>query len=108
MSALIEDSEQIQVEYTEAANKGSTAAGAATDEVECHYVCFIKATSSELWLLDGEQDGPLSCDESCGAEADVLESPSRGHIHKFIDEHGKNASNSFAMMALIQSKLFTK
>lgn len=103
LAKIIETSEQIQAEYANAANKGSTIPGPPTEEVECHYVCFTKATSSRLWLLDGDRDGPLACEEDCGVDGDVLDSPNRETIQRFLDEQGRATSNNFAMMALVQA-----
>ncbi|KAK5442742.1 ubiquitinyl hydrolase 1 [Exophiala xenobiotica] len=100
---IIETSDQIQAQYANVAVKGSTSPGAPTDEVEYHYVCFTKATNSRLWLLDGDRDGPLACNEDCGVEGDVLDSPNRETIQRFLVEHGSASSNNFAMMALVQA-----
>ncbi|KAK5399186.1 ubiquitinyl hydrolase 1 [Exophiala xenobiotica] len=100
---IIETSDQIQAHYANVAVKGSTSPGATTDEVEYHYVCFTKATNSRLWLLDGERDGPLACNEDCGVEGDVLDSPNRETIQRFLVEHGSASSNNFAMVALVQA-----
>ena len=102
---IIETSRQIETAYTNAATKGSTSTGAPTDEVECHYLCFTKATSSQLWLLDGDRDGLLAYSESCGMDVDVLESPNREIIQTFLDEHGKATSDNFATMASVQAWL---
>ncbi|KAK5399202.1 ubiquitinyl hydrolase 1 [Exophiala xenobiotica] len=93
----------IQAQYANVAVKGSTSPGAPTDEVEYHYVCFTKATNSRLWLLDGDRDGPLACNEDCGVEGDVLDSPNWETIQRFLVEHGSASSNNFAMMALVQA-----
>lgn len=103
LAKMIETSEQIEAEYTKAAMKGSTTPGAPTEDVECHYVCFTKASESRLWLLDGDRDGPLACDEDCGVNVDVLDNPNREMIQRFLNEHGKANSNNLAMMALVQA-----
>lgn len=31
----------------------------ATDDVDLHYVCFVKTDDGKLWELDGRRKGPL-------------------------------------------------
>jgi hypothetical protein len=100
---VIESSQQIEAEYAKAAGQGSTATGAPTDEVECHYICFTKATPSSLWLLDGDRDGPLSCNQDCGLGVDVLEGPSREIIQRFIEDCNHGISGNLGMMALVRA-----
>lgn len=35
-------------------------APAAADDVDLHYVCFVKADDGTLWELDGRRKGPLN------------------------------------------------
>ena len=42
-----------------AAAKGDTAAPAADQKVDLHYVCFVKSGKNNLWELDGRRKGPL-------------------------------------------------
>lgn len=39
---------------------GDTAAPSADDEVDNHYVAFIKTEKNHLWELDGSRKGPLN------------------------------------------------
>ncbi|KAF3361367.1 hypothetical protein VdG1_00705 [Verticillium dahliae VDG1] len=42
-----------------AASQGDTSAPEATDDVDLHYVCFVKTTDGAFWELDGRRKGPL-------------------------------------------------
>lgn len=43
-----------------AATGGDTAAPAADDNIDLHYVCFVKSEQNHLWELDGRRKGPLN------------------------------------------------
>ena len=57
---LLYDSSALESAHQSAAAKGDTAAPSATDEVDLHYVCFVKSRSNNLWELDGRRKGPLN------------------------------------------------
>lgn len=38
---------------------GDTAAPDAQDDVDLHYVCFVKDTRGGIWELDGRRKGPI-------------------------------------------------
>jgi len=62
----------LETAHQEAANLGDTTAPSATDEVDLHYVCFVKdRADGHLWEMDGRRKGPLDRG-SLGAEDDVL------------------------------------
>ncbi|KAK0627132.1 ubiquitin carboxyl-terminal hydrolase [Immersiella caudata] len=56
---LLEKEESLAKAHRAAAERGDTAAPDATDEVELHYVCFVKGSDGRLWELDGRRKGPL-------------------------------------------------
>ncbi|KAL2761133.1 hypothetical protein ACRALDRAFT_1053389 [Sodiomyces alcalophilus JCM 7366] len=56
---LLERSESLASAHREAASQGATSAPEATDDVDLHYVCFVKGTDGTLWELDGRRKGPL-------------------------------------------------
>ncbi|ROT41841.1 ubiquitin carboxyl-terminal hydrolase [Sodiomyces alkalinus F11] len=56
---LLERSESLASAHREAASQGDTSAPRATDDVDLHYVCFVKGTDGTLWELDGGRKGPL-------------------------------------------------
>lgn len=57
---LLYESEALESAHQSAASGGDTSAPAADDNVDLHYVCFIKSRNSNLWELDGRRKGPLN------------------------------------------------
>lgn len=98
---MIEDSNQIEINYIEAASKGSTPVPDVKEDVDHHFICFTKATSSFLWALDGEREGPFISEESTGADLDVLSGANLHKIQGFIRNLENRHSDGFAMMALV-------
>lgn len=56
---LLETSRSLAQAHHSAASQGDTAAPQATDDVDLHYVCFVKTSDGTLWELDGRRKGPL-------------------------------------------------
>ncbi|KAK8010793.1 Peptidase C12- ubiquitin carboxyl-terminal hydrolase 1 [Apiospora arundinis] len=58
-SKLIEQTQALASAHHEAASQGDTAAPDAQDDVDLHYVCFVKTEDDMLWELDGRRKGPI-------------------------------------------------
>ncbi|KAI1335867.1 putative ubiquitin carboxyl-terminal hydrolase [Xylariaceae sp. FL0016] len=58
-SGLLEKTPALASAHHEAASQGQTAAPDAQDDVDLHYVCFVKADDGTLWELDGRRKGPI-------------------------------------------------
>ncbi len=96
------ESETVVEAYQYALSLGSRLEGSPTDEVECHYACFSKATPSLLWFLDGDRKGPLACLQRCETDEGVLEGSNLARIRTFLKERAASGSNNIAMMALVR------
>lgn len=68
---LLYNSPALESAHQSAAAKGDTAAPQAEDDVDLHYVCFVKSADNRLWELDGRRKGPLDRG-MLGEEDDVL------------------------------------
>ncbi|KAK5991076.1 Ubiquitin carboxyl-terminal hydrolase isozyme L3 [Cladobotryum mycophilum] len=68
---VLETTPALATAHREAASAGDTAAPDAQDDVDLHYVCFVKGSDGALWELDGRRKGPLRRGE-LGADEDVL------------------------------------
>lgn len=68
---LLYESEALESAHQAAASGGDTNAPAAEDNVDLHYVCFVKSQNNNLWELDGRRKGPLNRGELAPDE-DVL------------------------------------
>ncbi|KAI9897277.1 hypothetical protein N3K66_008299 [Trichothecium roseum] len=58
-SRLLEETPELAAAHREAASGGDTAAPDANDDVDLHYVCFVKGDDGNLWELDGRRKGPI-------------------------------------------------
>lgn len=97
----LENSEDLENAHRQAANKGDSAVPDADDEVELHYVCFVKSTKdNKLYELDGSRKGPLERVQ-LGEHDDVLSDEARAVVQGFIEREKDNVN--FAMVALVPS-----
>jgi ubiquitin carboxyl-terminal hydrolase L3 len=57
---LLYNSQALEHAHQSAAMGGQSSAPAAEDNVDLHYVCFVKdPKTNHLWELDGRRTGPL-------------------------------------------------
>ncbi|KAK4204190.1 putative ubiquitin carboxyl-terminal hydrolase isozyme L3 [Triangularia verruculosa] len=56
---LLEREEALARAHRAAAEQGDTAAPRAEEEVDLHYVAFVKGRDGGLWELDGRRKGPI-------------------------------------------------
>ncbi len=98
---LLETEESLAKAHKAAAERGDTAAPDAQDDVELHYVCFVKTGDGRLWELDGRRKGPLERGP-LDADEDVLSEKALalGPL-KFLEREG--ADLRFSCVALAGS-----
>jgi ubiquitin carboxyl-terminal hydrolase L3 len=65
------DSQALEAAHSTAASAGDTAAPNLEDEVDNHYVAFVKDKRGQLWELDGVRKGPIQRGQ-LGPDEDVL------------------------------------
>ncbi|KAL7947258.1 cysteine proteinase [Trichoderma barbatum] len=58
-SKLLEQTPALADAHKAAATEGDTPAPDAQDDVDLHYVCFVKGSDGALWELDGRRKGPI-------------------------------------------------
>ncbi|KJZ74840.1 hypothetical protein HIM_05749 [Hirsutella minnesotensis 3608] len=87
-SALLEQTPELAAAHREAASVGDTAAPDANDDVDLHYVCFVKGDDDGLWELDGRRKGPIRRGD-LNKDEDVLSAKglSMGAL-KFLEREG--------------------
>ncbi|RYP44415.1 hypothetical protein DL768_009117 [Monosporascus sp. mg162] len=68
---LLERTPALASAHAEAASQGATAAPDAQDDVDLHYVCFVRTDDGTLWELDGRRRGPIARGQ-LGEGEDVL------------------------------------
>lgn len=67
------------------------------DEVDFHYVCFVKSHKNDnLYMMDGDRNGPSG--RGSLPEGDLLSPRGIETIQQFIEHHGENGH--FSLLAL--------
>lgn len=56
---LLESSKELEAAHSTTAGTGQTSAPSAADEVDLHFICFIRDRDGELVELDGNRKGPV-------------------------------------------------
>ena len=95
----MENSESIEASYAKAAENGRSEAPSAYDEVDHHYICFVKALD-QLYELDGDLDGPVNRGRLAGDE-DVLATKGLDIIRKYADSE---EDGTFGLLAMVAAK----
>ncbi|KAF6809304.1 ubiquitin carboxyl-terminal hydrolase [Colletotrichum sojae] len=101
---VLESSTELEEAYASIATKGDTAAPAsAEDEVNFHYICFVKSPDTgHLYELDGDRKGPVDRgipDEELRVD---LGDRSLDVVRDFIAKGGDNIG--FSLMALVEKE----
>ncbi|KAL1605671.1 ubiquitinyl hydrolase 1 [Nothophoma quercina] len=68
---LLYESEALESAHQSAAGGGDTSAPNAEDNIDLHYVCFVKSADNNLWEMDGRRKGPINRGK-LSADEDVL------------------------------------
>ena len=102
---LLYDSHAFETAHQSAAAKGDSAAPAAEENIDLHYVCFVKSLDDNLWELDGRRKGPLNRGK-LGPEEDVLSEKALSlGVKSFLkrEEEAGGGEMRFSLIALAQS-----
>ncbi|EGX95145.1 ubiquitin hydrolase L3 [Cordyceps militaris CM01] len=68
---LLEQTPALAAAHKDAAQQGATQAPDAHDDVDLHYVCFVKGSDGALYELDGRRKGPIQLG-ALASDEDVL------------------------------------
>ncbi len=89
-SKLLETDVSLAQAHHTAASQGATEAPSARDDVDLHYVCFVKTEDGTLWELDGRRKGPLAR-VKLGEDEDVLSIKAlEAGPTKFLEREGED------------------
>jgi len=101
---LLEHSTTLASAHKTAATSGDTAAPSADDDVELHFVCFVKSLkNNQLYELDGRRKGPLSRAQLSSDETDdVLGESARKVVQQFMEREGESGNLNFGLVALVE------
>lgn len=95
---LLEQDKGLAERYGVVAEQGDTAAPGKEEEVDLHYVCFVKGKDGGLWELDGRRKGPIKRGDLGGNEDVLSEGALREGVLKFLEREG--ADLRFSAVAL--------
>jgi len=56
---LLYNSPELEAAHQSSAQQGDTQAPGAADDIDLHYVAFVRAADGHLWELDGRRKGPI-------------------------------------------------
>lgn len=93
-AALVED-DGLDAVHGKFAGQGQTAAPAAQEKVDLHFVAFVEK-GGKLWLLDGRKEMPTECGEC--KEGHVLEEAAKVIRERFMSKDP--TEQRFTVMAL--------
>ncbi|KAI9369525.1 hypothetical protein BJX61DRAFT_144231 [Aspergillus egyptiacus] len=99
---LLYESKALESAHADAARLGDTKAPGAEDEVDLHFVAFVKGDDGKLWELDGRRRGPLERG-ILGAEEDALsERALELGVRRFLEMEAKggNPDLRFSLVSL--------
>lgn len=98
-ATLLEKTPAVAAAHKEAASIGDTVAPDAEDDVDLHYVCFVKGNDGALWELDGRRKGPIRRGELQENEDMLSEKALSLGILKFLEREGGDLRFSAVALA---------
>ncbi|KAJ4345439.1 ubiquitinyl hydrolase 1 [Didymosphaeria variabile] len=99
----LEASQEIERIYSQAARMGeSEISENPEDEVDFHFVCFVKDGSGrEILELDGDRMGPVRRGQLAASDEDLLGETGRRIMKQYFKSEGDGGNVAFNLMALI-------
>lgn len=99
---LLYESKALESAHADAAKLGDTAAPEAEDNVDLHFVAFVKGGDGKLWELDGRRKGPLERGQLADDEDALSEKALRLGVRRFLDveKAGGNPDLRFSLVSL--------
>lgn len=101
---LLYESQALERAHQSAATQGQSNTPAAEDDIDLHYVCFVKDQKDHLWEMDGRRKGPL--DRGFVGGDDVLSEKALNlGVRKFISREAELGGRElrFSLIALAPS-----
>jgi ubiquitin carboxyl-terminal hydrolase L3 len=99
---LLYNSQSLERAHQSAAVEGQSTAPNAEDNIDLHYVCFVKDERNNLWEMDGRRKGPLDRGP-LGPDDDVLsEKALELGVRKFLkrEEEAGGGELRFSLITL--------
>jgi len=99
--ALLESSTDLETTYRKAALRGNITPPPAEEEVDLHYICFIKSLSGLVYEMDSDVNRPVKTDVILGEDQDLLESSALECVRRCIAR--SEGDVHFSLLALIHN-----
>lgn len=102
---LLYESQALESAHQAAASGGDTAAPSADDNVDLHYVCFVKSQNNHLWEMDGRRKGPLDRGQLAPDEDVLSEKALDLGVRSFLKREASAGGGDlrFSLIALSES-----
>ncbi|KAL1875560.1 ubiquitinyl hydrolase 1 [Paecilomyces lecythidis] len=99
---LLYESKALESAHADAAKLGDTEAPQAEDNVDLHFVAFVKGEDGRLWELDGRRKGPLERGRLADDEDVLSEKALDLGVRRFlkIEKEGGNPDLRFSLVSL--------
>ncbi|GAD95234.1 ubiquitin C-terminal hydrolase L3 [Paecilomyces variotii No. 5] len=99
---LLYESKALESAHADAAKLGDTEAPQAEDNVDLHFVAFVKGDNGRLWELDGRRKGPLERGQLADDEDVLSEKALDLGVRRFlrIEKEGGNPDLRFSLVSL--------
>ena len=99
--ALLESSTDLEETYQKAALCDYTAPPPPEEEVDLHYVCFIKSPNGSIYEMDGDTNGPVKTDVMLRDDQDLLESSALECVRQCITRSKEKIN--FSLLVLVHN-----
>lgn len=96
---LLNRSTHLDAIYEKAALRGTTAPPPAHDEVDLHYVCFVKSSNGSVYEMDGDTSGPVKTNITLEHDEDMLAVTALECVRHCIAREDKDGT--FSLLALV-------
>ena len=102
---LLEETGALETAHSAAASTGETAAPSAEDNVDLHFVCFVRSEKTgHLFELDGRRKGPLDRGE-LNADEDVLSPPAlENGVRAFLKREAEAGGGDLRFSLIVLSQ----
>ncbi|EJU02138.1 cysteine proteinase [Dacryopinax primogenitus] len=98
----LESSTELEAAHRAAALQGQTAPPDAEDEVDHHYICFVRsAKNGHLYQMDGMLKGPVDLGQA--GVGDLMSEEVRRVVGQFL-ETGEDGVVGFSLLALVENQ----
>jgi ubiquitin carboxyl-terminal hydrolase L3 len=102
---LLYNSQALERAHSGAANQGQSNVPGAEDDIDLHYVCFVKDEKNNLWEMDGRRKGPLNRGQLAEDEDVLCEKALDLGVRRFLKREAETGGGElrFSLISLAPS-----